>query len=178
MTNRIQLLILCATMCVTLALPSRLHESMHVTPTISAKQQHQLIQQYNCIKESLYYEASGEGLVGLTAVLSVIYNRTQHKGYPSTYCGVIQQKYQFSYRNHLRTGQMMPAIKRPLNALEQKVARQVSVLAFEATQGTFKPILDPSVTMYHSIKMKYSLPAWATKDKFVITIRNHRFYKG
>lgn len=177
MTNPIQYLILCVTLCLTLALPSRLHESMHVTPVVSPQEQHQIIQQYNCIKEALYFEASGEGILGLTAVLSVIDNRKNHKSYPDSYCGVIQQKYQFSYRNHLQKGQMMSKVKRPLNALEQKVATQVSTLAFEATQGAFKSILDPSVLMYHSIKMK-TYPNWSRKYKKYATINKHIFYRS
>ena len=172
MKNPIQNLILCALMCITLATPITLHVSSQAVPEVSPQEQHQIIQQYTCIHTALYHETRGEPTEGIRAVLSVIQNRKNHKDYPSTYCGVIKQPYQFSFYNTIKHD------KTAYKASEAKVKATIASLAFEATQGTFKSILEPSVVMYHSVKMKYSLPAWATKDKFVVTIHNHSFYKG
>jgi spore germination cell wall hydrolase CwlJ-like protein len=51
----------------------------------------------NCLKNALWYEAGNQSLYGIEAVAAVIHNRKMHPDYPSTYCGVIQQKSQFSY---------------------------------------------------------------------------------
>lgn len=176
MTFTIRYLLLCFITCALLLKPSTTHGLMHVTPQLTQQGQHKIIQQFYCIKEALIHEAIGEGNVGLTAVLSVIYNRTQHKNYPSTYCGVIQQKFQFSYRNHLRKGQMMP-VKRTYNAKEQQIVLQVQDMAFKAATDRFDSILEEGVTMYHAVYMK-NKPKWAVKSKFYATINNHHFYKG
>lgn len=176
MTFTIRYLLLCFITCALLLKPSTTHDLMHVTPQLTQQEQHKIIQQFYCIKEALIHEAIGEGKVGLTAVMSVIYNRTQHKKYPDTYCAVIQQSRQFSYRNHLRKGQMMP-VKRSYNAKEHQVVLQVQDIAFRAATDSFEPILEDGVVMYHVAHMK-KFPKWATKAKFSATIKNHHFYKG
>lgn len=175
MTFTIRYLILCFITCALLLKPSTTHDLMHVTPQLTQQEQHKIIQQFYCIKEALIHEAIGEGNVGLTAVLSVIYNRTQHKNYPSTYCGVIQQKFQFSYRNHLRKGQMMP-VKRTYNAKEQQIVLQVQDMAFKAAIGSFDSVLEDGVVMYHAVYMK-KYPGWSRKFKKYATIKSHVFYK-
>lgn len=139
--------------------------------------------------EALWFEARSEGKDGMRAVLEVIHNRTLHKNYPDSYCGVVQQSRQFSYRNHLKKGQTM-LIKTPLNALERKVATDVSTLAFNAATGRLKASLPPSVLWYHSASMKV-YPRWAIRNKFCrncssnqknprlyVTIGSHLFYRS
>lgn len=46
--------------------------------------------EYNCLFEAVWYEARSEPIEGIRAVIAVIYNRKQAKGYPSSYCSVIQ----------------------------------------------------------------------------------------
>jgi len=140
------------------------------------------------LSEALWFEAASEPLEGKVAVLDVIHNRKIHKNYPDSYCGVIHQKYQFSYRNHLRKGQTM--IKTPSNALERKVAMEVSTLAFAAATGRLKPSLPPSVIFYHAASIKVQ-PKWTTGNKFCAKckmksknprlyakIGNHHFYRS
>lgn len=137
------------------------HQSV---PTLTQEQQHKIIQETQCLHEALWFESRSEPLEGKVAVLEVIHNRTLHKDYPDSYCDVIQQSRQFSYRNHLRTGQFM-LIKMPVNALERKVATDVSTLAFNAASGRLKPSLPPSVLWYHVASMKKK-PQWAIVNKF------------
>jgi len=130
------------------------------------------------LKESLWFEARSEGKDGMRAVLEVIHNRTLNKNYPDSYCGVVQQSRQFSYRNHLKKGQTM-LIKTPLNAIERQVATDVSTLAFNAATGRLKPSLPPSVLFYYAASMKVQ-PRWATENKFCakckLKSKNPRFY--
>ncbi|OUS04240.1 hypothetical protein A9Q96_14905 [Rhodobacterales bacterium 52_120_T64] len=55
-----------------------------------------------CLAEALYFEARGTGEVGRRAVGEVILNRVNSHQFPSTVCGVVDQRYngscQFSYR--------------------------------------------------------------------------------
>jgi len=137
------------------------HQSV---PVLSPKEQQHIIKETQCLKESLWFEARSEGKDGMRAVLEVIHNRTLHKNYPDSYCGVVQQSRQFSYRNHLKKGQFM-LIKTPPNALERQVATDVSTLAFDAATGRLKTSLPPSVLFYHSASMK-SYPKWSQQNKF------------
>ena len=137
------------------------HQSV---PVLSPKEQQHIIKETQCLHEALWFEARSEGKDGMRAVLEVIHNRTLHKNYPDSYCGVVQQSRQFSYRNHLKKGQTM-LIKTPLNAIERKVATDVSTLAFNAATGRLKPSLPPSVLWYHSASMKKK-PKWAIRNKF------------
>ena len=139
------------------------HQSV---PVLSPKEQQHIIKETQCISEVLWFESRSEGKDGIRAVLSVIHNRKISKKYPDSYCSVVQQRFQFSYRNHLKKGQFM-LIKTPLNALERKVATDVSTLAFNAATGRLKPSLPPFVIYYHSASMKV-YPKWAIRNKFCV----------
>lgn len=56
----------------------------------------------SCLAEAMYFEARGTGEVGRRAVGEVILNRMNNSQFPSTVCGVVDQRYngscQFSYR--------------------------------------------------------------------------------
>lgn len=162
------------------------HQSV---PVLSPKEQQHIIKETQCLHEALWFEAASEPLEGKVAVLEVIHNRTLHKDYPDNYCSVIQQSRQFSYRNHLKNGQFM-LIKTPVNALERKVATDVSTLAFNAAMGRLKPSLPPSVLWYHVVSMKV-YPRWTKPNKFCrkcklksknptryATIGSHLFYRS
>lgn len=55
-----------------------------------------------CLAEALYFEARGTDEIGRRAVGEVILNRVSNPQFPSTICGVVDQRYngscQFSYR--------------------------------------------------------------------------------
>ena len=139
------------------------HQSV---PVLTPKEQQHIIKETQCLHEALWFEAASEPLEGKVAVLEVIHNRTLHKNYPDSYCGVIHQSRQFSYRDHLKKGQFM-LIKTPVNAIERKVATDVSTLAFNAATGRLKPSLPPSVLWYHVSSMKKK-PQWAIGNKFCV----------
>lgn len=50
-----------------------------------------------CLASNIYHEARGESFRGKLAVAIVTINRTKTPGYPSTICGVVYQKKQFSW---------------------------------------------------------------------------------
>ena len=50
-----------------------------------------------CLALAIHKESRGAPLVAQQAVAEVIHNRTKHKDFPNTYCGVIKQKNQFSF---------------------------------------------------------------------------------
>lgn len=125
-----------------------------------------------CIREALYYEARGESLEGMQAVLSVIKNRKNAKGFPNTFCGVIHSPKQFSYRNHLQPGEAMKI--KPSKPLDHQAYGLVSTLAEEALNGSFNPTLEPSVLYYSKVKVKRP---WMKKMKVVKIVDQHKFLK-
>ena len=59
----------------------------------------------NCIAVAVYHEARGESLEGQMAVAKVIMNRASSGKYPTSWCGVVKQPWQFSFVNP-RSGYM------------------------------------------------------------------------
>lgn len=51
----------------------------------------------NCLAIGVYYESKGEPLAGQLAVAEVILNRTTSGRFPSSICGVLTQRGQFSF---------------------------------------------------------------------------------
>ena len=62
-----------------------------------------------CLARAVYFEAKGEPLRGQLAVAQVILNRTQSGRFPSSVCGVVKQRGQFSF---VRGGHFPPSAAR------------------------------------------------------------------
>ena len=61
-----------------------------------------LTDEANCIAVAVYHEARGESLEGQLAVAKVIMNRAASGKYPTSWCGVVKQPWQFSFVNRAR----------------------------------------------------------------------------
>lgn len=129
-------------------------------------------QERKCIKNALYYEARSEGTAGILAVASVIENRKNHPDYPESYCGVIQQRKQFSYTLEGRPD--VERIEWRLQPADKQAYGYVSDVADSMVEGQFKPVLEHSVLWYAHKKIKN---AWIKTKQTCATIGNHRFYK-
>lgn len=129
--------------------------------------------EFMCLANTLYAEARGEPEEGIRAVMSVIYNRKKAKGYPSTFCGVILQDKQFSAFNSDKSLATKPL--KPIRELDKEAYRKVSSVAQEAIQGSFKPVLEPSVLWYttHGVQRQ-----WTKRLKIHLEIGGHKFYGG
>lgn len=104
----------------------------------------------HCVAQAVYVEAGGESDTGQKAVAHVIMNRSKHKRYPKSLCGVVRQPGQFVYK----TGNG-PRWKRVVNS--------ISNLGSDPTNGA----------LY--FKARYAKVKW--RYKLVATIGNHLFYK-
>lgn len=129
-------------------------------------------QEKRCIREALYYEARGEGEEGMRAVMSVIYNRTKAKGFPETYCKVIHQAVQFSYRNGTQPGIHIEI--KPVKPSDKVAYTLASIIAEDAVTGRFEPLLGQDVLWYHTKDVK---PRWSRAMQKVRTIAKHQFFK-
>lgn len=128
--------------------------------------------QKQCIVEALHHEAVGESPEGIAAVMSVIHNRLHSGKFGDSYCGVIQQYKQFSYRNHLK--QDVPMYVPWYSSAETKnKSRVIHKLADLAVQGSFNSILPKNTYWYHA---NYVKPKWTKKMQLVKVIGKHKFY--
>lgn len=159
------------------------HQEVQV---LTPKEQQHIIRETQCLKEVIFHEARGEPLEGQLAVLSVVQNRKNSGKYPSTFCGVIKQNRQFSYRN----GKGQGLIKTPYKPSEELIRATIGHWAFTAAVGAFKGTVGDSVMYYHAASMK-SKPKWANQNKFCMNcssnqknpklyakIGSHNFYRS
>lgn len=117
----------------------------------------------NCLANAVYFEARGESLEGQLAVAEVVMNRAASGLYPTSYCGVVRQRSQFSF---VRRGQM-PAADRASDAWQRAVA-----IARVAEEGAMR-VLPDTVLWYHA---RYVAPRWRRHLAESARIGLHIFY--
>ena len=126
-----------------------------------------LTDQANCIAVAVYHEARGESLEGQMAVAKVIMNRATSGKYPTSWCGVVKQPWQFSFVNP-RTG-YMPSVneasdswRKALGVTRLAVANAVSSVPADCL-------------WYHA---DYVAPSWGRRLTRVEKIGAHIFYRS
>ena len=127
----------------------------------------------NCLKQALWHESRGEGREGIIAVANVIMNRVNSPRYPSTYCGVIHQRWQFSFVDERRI-QGKPLDIKP-SPVEKEVLSFIDEVAHEVLTGTFIPVFGPQVMWYHATHVR---PHWSKVKQREARINRHIFYRG
>ena len=125
-----------------------------------------------CIKNALYAEARSEPEEGIRAVMSVIYNRKNHKNYPNTFCKVILQDKQFSAFNSNKS--LATKRLKPVKGPDEEAYTKVAGIAQEAVVGAFKPVLEPSVLHYTHVRVNNY---WTKRMQAVKIAGRHVFYK-
>ncbi len=136
-----------------------LHELVSEMP-----RQSELSPEMECLAGAVYFEARGEPLDGQLAVAQVIINRAENRAFPSSYCGVVYQRSQFSFVK----GGKMPSIKRSSSAWNK--AKAIAMIAHE---GTWDSPAEDSL-YFHA---KYVKPSWSRSKIARATIDTHIFYR-
>jgi spore germination cell wall hydrolase CwlJ-like protein len=126
-----------------------------------------LDEQANCIAVAVYHEARGEGLEGQLAVAKVIMNRALSGKYPTSWCGVVKQPWQFSFVNP-RTGQF-PSVDEGSAAWRKALG--ITRLAINNAVQT----LPSDCLWYHA---DYVSPSWGRRLSVVQKIGTHIFYRS
>jgi hypothetical protein len=126
-----------------------------------------LDEQANCMAVAVYHEARGESLDGQLAVARVIINRAASGKYPSSWCGVVKQPWQFSFVNP-RSGSM-PGVDQASAAWRK--AQGVTRLAM----SNAVPSLSNDVLWYHA---DYVAPSWGRRLSRASKIGTHIFYRS
>ena len=123
-----------------------------------------LSEEMRCLAGAVYFESRGEPLEGQLAVAQVVINRSESRQFPSSYCGVVYQRAQFSF---VRGGKM-PRIKQ--GSAAWKRAKAVARIAH---QGLWDSEADDSL-YFHA---NYVRPSWARRKVARATIKTHIFYR-
>lgn len=117
-----------------------------------------------CLAGAVYFESRGEPVAGQLAVAQVVVNRAESGQFPSSYCGVVYQRSQFSFVK----GGAMPRIKRSSTAWNR--AKTIARIAHE---GMWDSEIGDSL-YFHA---KYVRPSWSRKKIARATIDSHIFYR-
>src|SRR4051812_37954669 len=116
-----------------------------------------------CLATGIYFESKSEPLAGQLAVGQVIANRANSGGrFPSSYCGVLFQRSQFSFVH----GHSLPSVPRANKQWQTAVA-----IAKIVDQG-LKASAVGNALFFHA---RYVSPGWRLKR--VASIGNHIFYR-
>ncbi|WP_051504384.1 cell wall hydrolase [Sphingomonas jaspsi] len=129
------------------------------------KQGDPLDEQAQCLATAVYFEAMGESLQGQLAVANVVMNRASSAQYPTSWCGVVKQKAQFSFVRAGRFPRIDPNCEAWARA--QAVARIASKKLMAA--------LPSDVMWYHA---DYVAPKWRRNLTKVEKIGAHIFYRA
>jgi N-acetylmuramoyl-L-alanine amidase len=123
--------------------------------------------QANCIAIAVYHEARGESLEGQLAVAKVIMNRAASGKYPTSWCGVVKQPWQFSFVNP-HSGQY-PSVDQASDAW-RKALGVTRLAVANAVQSVPSDVL-----WYHA---NYVAPSWRNNLTRVEKIGAHIFYRA
>ena len=115
-----------------------------------------------CLAGAIYFESKSEPLKGQLAVGLVIANRAKSGRFPSSYCGVVYQRSQFSFVR----GHGMPPIAR--SGLQWKNAVAIAKIVDQGLQ----PAPMPRALFFHARSVS---PSWHLAR--LGTIGNHVFYR-
>jgi N-acetylmuramoyl-L-alanine amidase len=115
-----------------------------------------------CLASAIYFESKSESLKGQLAVGHVIANRAASGRFPSSYCGVVYQRSQFSFVR----GHKMPPI--PRSGTQWKNAVAIARIVDQKLQPT--PV--SKALFFHARRVS---PRWRLTR--VATLGNHVFYR-
>ena len=125
-------------------------------------------EEHKCLALSLYWEAKGEGREGMLAVGSVVLNRVEHRGFPSTVCGVVHAggespPCQFAYWCDGKSDQ--PQEQEAWRLAQQVAAEMLTVRPRDPTAGAL---------FFHAAGIKVP---WTIKRERTVKIGGHVYYR-
>ena len=115
-----------------------------------------------CLATGIYFEAKSESLQGQLAVGHVIANRAESGRFPSSYCGVLFQRSQFSFIR----GRSLPHVPRASRDWQEAVA------IAKIVDGDIRPSPVGKALFFHARRVS---PGWRLTR--VATLGNHVFYR-
>lgn len=119
--------------------------------------------EHECLAGAVYFESKGEPLQGQLSVAEVILNRTRSGRFPSSICGVVKQRSQFSF---VRAGRFPPIAR--TSAAWRKAVGVARVAMQDLADGPA-----PRALFFHATRVS---PGWRGLTR-VATVGNHVFYR-
>lgn len=140
--------------------------------------------EYRCMLWNLMHEARGEGTEGMLAVANVVANRVMSNKYPSTVCGVVLQKNQFSWtRDKAKVQQMLSGGSGSFKRSVQRKGTEDYLAYQRASSIASMSVLELSRmvpkggnegTMHYAHWRVDN--EWTRRMKVQYTVKNHVFY--
>lgn len=121
-------------------------------------------EEMRCLASAVYNEARGESIEGQLAVAQVVLNRAADPRWPKTICGVVYQRYQFSF-----TFDNEPDFPK----VHTQPWRQAKAIAIVAATESWDDLTDSAV-YYHA---DYVRPNWRGAFTQTANIGQHLFYR-
>ena len=115
-----------------------------------------------CLARAVYYESKGEPYTGQLTVAEVIMNRAESGRFPSTICGVVRQRGQFSFVR----GGVIPTP--PQGSRDWRIAVAIARIAMQDLADGAAP----RALFFHARRVN---PRWRLTR--VATVGNHVFYR-
>ncbi len=116
-----------------------------------------------CLAGAIYFESKGEPLEGQLAVAEVVINRSESGKYPSSLCGVVKQRNQFSF---IRGGRFPPIAKASASWHKAVAIAHIAL----------KDLADSRASDALFFHAKYVRPGWRGLTR-VASVGNHIFYR-
>lgn len=130
-----------------------------------------------CLALNIYHEARGEPFAGQQAVAHVTMNRAE--GNYKNVCDVVAKPKQFSWTGKqfgfvksYKKGQFVLTAKG--KPTDEEAWNQARKIAFDTLRGRNKDFTS-GATYYHAKTVK---PDWSKSFRLVMTIGQHKFYRG
>ena len=119
--------------------------------------------EHECLAGAVYFESKGEPLQGQLSVAEVVLNRSRSGRFPSTICGVVTQRGQFSF---IRAGRFPPIAR--ATAAWRKAVAIARIAMDDMADGPA-----PRALFFHATRVS---PGWRGLTR-VATVGNHIFYR-
>ncbi|HEV2560592.1 MAG TPA: cell wall hydrolase [Rhizomicrobium sp.] len=138
--------------------------------TVDSDVSAQILAEYRCLAEVMYYEARGEGEEGEKAVAEVVFHRVAEGVHGPTICAVVYEgahrsACQFSFAcNGARAARKSPQVWREAEVLAARILTGQQHLSDETSGATY----------YHAT---YVRPSWAPELIRTVQIGKHVFYR-
>jgi spore germination cell wall hydrolase CwlJ-like protein len=148
------------------AIPAAISMKSAASDELSA----QILAEYRCLAEVMYYEARGEGEEGEKAVAEVVFHRVSEAVHGPTICAVVYEGArkavcQFSFAcNGARAARKSPQAWREAEVLAARILTGQERLSDETSGATY----------YHAT---YVRPYWAPELIRTVQIGKHVFYR-
>lgn len=137
-----------------------------------------------CLIEATYHECRNCSDNEIIAISDVIINRVNHHKFPDSICKVVQQPFQFSYKNHLedKTEIILEEKQNIISILDRKALERIENLVDDRLySGKLSSKILPDTALFYHAKHMQKYPSWSKKmqkvKKGVDKEFKHHYYR-